>query len=61
MMLSPLGEIPRILFSDRVSGLRNRWLAFLGVVRTRFYRSRIMLKLCLGGNPAHLSGSWNRK
>lgn len=61
MMLSPLGEIPRILFSDRVSGLRNRWLAFLGVVRTRLYRSRVMLKLCLGGNPAHLSGSWNRK
>ena len=60
MGLSPLAEIPRILLSDRVSGLRSRALAFLALTRIRLYRARIMLWLLAGGDPARLSGGWNR-
>lgn len=60
MMASPLGEIPKILVSDRVSGVRARWLAFLGVVRIRLYRARVMAWLLAGGDPEQLTGAWNR-
>jgi glycosyltransferase involved in cell wall biosynthesis len=60
MAVSPLAEIPRILASDRITGLRSRLLAFAGVVRTRLYRTRIMLGLLWGGDPGRLSGRWNR-
>lgn len=61
MGISPLAELPRILVSDRISGARSRMLAFLGLVRTRAYRTRIMLGLCLGRDPTAMSGGWNRK
>jgi glycosyltransferase involved in cell wall biosynthesis len=60
MALSPLAEIPRILTSDRIAGLRNRALAFAGVLRTRLYRTRVMAGLLLSGDPERLSGAWNR-
>lgn len=60
MGVSPLAEVPQILTSDRVGGLRSRWLAFAGLVRIRLYRARIMAWLMLGGDPAVLSGRWNR-
>jgi glycosyltransferase involved in cell wall biosynthesis len=60
MALSPLGEIPRIIATDRVAGLRNRLLAFVVLARIRAYRTRIMLWLAFGGDPARLSGQWNR-
>ena len=61
MAPSPLAEIPRILASDRVSGLRSRALAFLALARIRLYRARIMIWLVAGGDPALLSGGWNRE
>jgi glycosyltransferase involved in cell wall biosynthesis len=61
MGISPLAELPRILASDRISGARSRMLAFLGLVRTRAYRTRIMLGLCLGRDPTAMSSGWNRK
>ena len=61
MGLSPLAEIPRILASERISGLRNRGLAFLALARIRLYRARVMIWLIAGGNPALLSGGWNRE
>lgn len=60
MGLSPLAELPRIMLSDRVSGLRNRMLAWAGLTRIRLYRMRVMVWLLCGGNPARLSGAWNR-
>lgn len=60
MALSPLGELPVVLTSDRVSGLRSRVLAFAGLVRIRLYRARLMAWLLLGGDPAQLAGRWNR-
>ena len=61
MAPSPLAEIPRLLLSDRLSGLGNRGRAFLALVRVRLYRARVMIWLLAGGDPARLSGGWNRR
>ncbi len=61
MAASPLAEVPRILASDRISGGRDRWLAFFCLVRIRAYRARIMGRLLLGADPDKLSGAWNRR
>lgn len=58
--LSPLAELPRILLSDRVKGSRNRMKAWTGLIRIRLYRARVMIWLLFGGDPAALSGAWNR-
>ncbi len=60
MVLSPLAEIPQIVTSDRVSGLRARALAFVGLTRIRLYRARMMTWLLFGGDEAVLAGRWNR-
>lgn len=60
MIPSILAEVPRILASDRVSGAGNRWRAFLGLARIRLYRAGRMAWLVMGGDPARLSGAWNR-
>lgn len=60
MGLSPLAEIPRILMSDRVSGLRNKMLTFGALVKIRAYRAKRMFQLMAGMNPDRLSGRWNR-
>jgi glycosyltransferase involved in cell wall biosynthesis len=60
MALSPAAAIPRILASDRISGLRNRFLAFASLTRIRLYRAWIMGWLVMGGDPDRLSGAWNR-
>ena len=61
MGVSPLAEIPRIAVTDRLTGLQNKMLAFACLARIRFYRAKIMMRLLLGGDPARLSGAWNRK
>jgi GT2 family glycosyltransferase len=60
MPLSPLAEIPRLLASDRLSGLGNRARAFLCLVRIRLHRAAIMARLLTGTDPARYSGAWNR-
>lgn len=57
---SPLPEILRIIRSERVSGLRERLLAFLTLVRIRIYRAWIMARLFFARNAHALSGAWNR-
>lgn len=59
--VSPAVEALRIARSDRVSGLRERWLAFRGMAAVRAYRARLMLGLALHGDRAELSGAWNRR
>ena len=61
MGLSPFAEIPRILRSDRISGIGDRFKAFAGLVRIRFYRMRVMASLLMGRDPEQVSGRWNRK
>lgn len=58
---SPLGEIPRIMRSDRVSGLRDRGLALACLTRVRLYRARRMLGLAFRDNAAAMVGAWNRE
>ena len=60
MGVSPLAEMPRILVSDRVSGMRARMQAFSGLTRIRFYRTGRMFQLMAGMDPDSLSGKWNR-
>lgn len=58
---SPLAEIARIIRSNRISGLRERGLAFWCLMRIRLYRSRRMLALLIGGDSNALSGAWRRR
>jgi glycosyltransferase involved in cell wall biosynthesis len=58
---SPILEIVSIARSDRVSGLRSRWLALLCLTRIRLYRARRMFSLALKDNSAAVVGAWNRE
>jgi GT2 family glycosyltransferase len=60
MPVSFLAEVPQILTTDRLDGLRSRMLAAACLVRVRLYRAGLMARLLLGTDPARLSGSWNR-
>jgi len=60
MTLSPFGEIPRVLTSDRISGFGVRLRAFVALVRIRSYRAWVMVQLLCGRNPLYFSGRWNR-
>ncbi|MFS4439503.1 glycosyltransferase family 2 protein [Paracoccaceae bacterium GXU_MW_L88] len=58
MALSPPAEILRVAKSTRISGLRARWLAWICVTRTRFYRARRMLELAFGRDADALAARW---
>lgn len=60
MAVSPLGELPRILSSDRIRGPAARLKAFVGLARIRLYRASRMVWLVMGGDPTQLSEAWNR-
>jgi glycosyltransferase involved in cell wall biosynthesis len=59
--LSPIWEIIPILTTDRITGRRNRLLAFVGLTKVRLYRARVMLWLLMNGQPDSLTSRWNRK
>jgi len=61
MAPSPLAELPRLIASDRISGLRARTLAFGVLTRVRLYRAGLMVRLLGGADPDRLSGRWNRE
>ena len=60
MAASPLVEIPRILGTDRVSGWRDRRLAFQGLAGFRLYRSGRMLRALVSQEVRTASTRWNR-
>ena len=60
MALSPLAELPRLLCSRRITGVRPRLLAFAALIRIRLYRTGRMAWLLAGGDPEALAGRWNR-
>lgn len=60
VLVSPAAEIPRIVMSDRLHGLRARLLAVVGVTRIRFYRGTTMLAIGLGSGGGQASARWNR-
>ena len=57
---SPLGEIPKIARSDRVSGLRDRGRALRGLAGLRLYRARRMLQALVSEEVRTASTRWNR-
>jgi GT2 family glycosyltransferase len=58
--LSVVWELPRILTSDRIGGLRARGLALAGLAAIRVWRAgRMARHLALGGAEAGATG-WNR-
>lgn len=58
---SPAAETIRILRSDRLERLRDRWSALTCLTRVRLYRAWRMLRLLLDQNAETLTASWNRK
>ncbi len=58
LLASPVGELPRVAKSDRVSGPGAKIRAMAVLIRIRAYRSLQMLKLLLGGDAAGLRAGW---
>lgn len=58
---SSVAELPTVLFSARISGPRERALAFLCLARIRLYRSRRMIEVLTRRDGRALSAAWNRK
>ena len=59
--VSPVAAIPTLLSSDKVSGWRQRAIAFVYLVRMRLYRARKMLDLMYSRDAAaRITSSWNR-
>ena len=61
MAPSALAEVPALLMTDRLTGLRTRWLAFVCLVRVRAHRAKVMGHLLITRDPSRLSGAWNRR
>lgn len=58
--VSPVIEIPRILRAKRISGLRERLLAFWVLFKIRSYRAWIMLKMAVSKKTvARMNKAWN--
>jgi glycosyltransferase involved in cell wall biosynthesis len=60
MAPSPLAELPTVLTTDRLSSSRARALAFVCLVRLRWHRANVMVRLLMTGDPERLSRTWNR-
>lgn len=60
LAVSPVAEIPRILRADRISGLRERLLAFWVLLKIRLYRAGIMLKMAVSRKTVErMANAWN--
>lgn len=57
---SPMGEIVKVLTSNRVSGFGSRLGAIVCLTRVRLYRARLMVHLLKTGRQAALVENWNR-
>lgn len=60
LAVSPLWEGAKIARSDRVSGLRERALAWAALVRIRAFRAGLMLRVAAGADAEGMSRAWNR-
>ncbi len=58
--LSPLGEALRIATSERISGMRQRWLALRCLTRIRLYRCWRMLRVLFDRGARSAEKVWNR-
>lgn len=60
MAASPVGEIPLILRTDQLAGVRQRLDALQGVARMRLYRARRMVAELVDPASRRRSAQWNR-
>lgn len=60
LALSPLAELPRLVRTDRLTGVGARARAFGCLVRIRLHRARRMLGLLLHGGAGDLAGRWRQ-
>jgi glycosyltransferase involved in cell wall biosynthesis len=60
LIASPLMELPTILSSDRVRGVRQRIDAATILTKVRLYRTRRMLSVLFSDRRAQAAQSWNR-
>jgi GT2 family glycosyltransferase len=58
---SPLGEVVRVLRTDRLRGPRQRLLALACVTRVRLYRARRMVGLLRRDTATAMVDMWNRE
>jgi glycosyltransferase involved in cell wall biosynthesis len=61
MALSPLGEIPTILRSNRLDTAQERWRCFVCLAQVRLYRARRMVGLAWHDNASSMVDLWNRE
>jgi glycosyltransferase involved in cell wall biosynthesis len=61
LFVSPALELPRIAHSDRLMTGWARCLAFVGLIRVRFYRGRRMLSMIVSPKSSKGSAQWNRE
>jgi GT2 family glycosyltransferase len=61
VLISPVFELRNILISQRVSGAKERAIAFACLIRIRFFRGWRMLTMPLQRDSERLSNAWNRK
>ena len=60
LALSPLAVIGQIIFTTRVTGLRNRMLAYFILVRIRLFRTKRMVLLLKGADGSRHLEQWNK-
>lgn len=60
LAVSPLGEIPKIVRTDRLEGPTQRWRAFRGMAGFRLYKAQRMLKALVSEEVRTASTQWNR-
>ena len=61
MVISPLVELPKIVLSSRIpGGLRGRALCAAALIRTRLYRTGLMLRLLVTDDPDQLANRWRK-
>jgi len=61
MPVSPLAELPGVLRSQRVPGLREKMLAMVCLTQTRLWRTWRMIQLLVGAvEDEWLAGAWRR-
>jgi len=58
--VSPAPEILRIIRSDRLARAADRWKAFRVLCAIRWYRTRKMIALFIGGDKQDGHGDWDR-
>jgi len=60
LAVSPAWAWIRVARSDRISGPRERLLAWLALARVRAFRGGLMLRVVLGADASARSRAWNR-